>query len=44
MTYKTIKCPNCKINMIRLRDTLADWSCPKCNKLYIGGIFVKEKK
>jgi len=42
--YKTQKCPNCKTEMTRLRDTLGDWYCYKCNKSFTGGIFVKEKK
>lgn len=43
--YKIMKCPKCNVKMFRLEySSLADWSCPKCNKLYNGGTMVEEKK
>ena len=41
--YIDMKCPNCKKKMFRLEGSLADWSCNKCGKLFLGGTMVEKE-
>jgi ribosomal protein L37AE/L43A len=42
--YEIMKCPYCKINLMRTDNlTFTDWVCNKCKRCFKGGTMVKVK-